>query len=82
MSGMVSSPSPGAPSGIGWRPYRVPGRWTPNLPGCYPHAVRGVLLAIKADLGCLLVSLLFLIIMASTIVFATILTPPAHNPYV
>jgi hypothetical protein len=44
--------------------------------------VRGVLLAIKADLGCLLVSLLFLIIMASTIVFATILTPPAHNPYV
>jgi len=45
-------------------------------------AVRGVLLAIKADLGCLLVSLLFLIIMASTIVFATILTPPAHNPYV
>jgi hypothetical protein len=57
-------------------------RWTQNPPDCYPLAVRGVLLAIKADLGCLLVSLLFLIIMASTIVFATILTPPAHNPYV
>jgi len=25
---------------------------------------------------------LFIIIMASTIIFATILTPPAHNPFV
>lgn len=44
--------------------------------------MRGVLEAIKADFGCLLVAVLFVIIMASTIVFATILTPPAHNPFV
>ncbi|HYM50344.1 MAG TPA: hypothetical protein VET65_07185 [Candidatus Limnocylindrales bacterium] len=44
--------------------------------------MRGVLEVVKADLGCLLVSLLFLIIMASTIIFATVLTPPAHNPFV
>ena len=42
--------------------------------------MRGVLAAIKADLGCLLVALLFIIIMASTIMFATILTPNAHDP--
>jgi hypothetical protein len=44
--------------------------------------VRGVIGAIKADFGCVLVAALFIIIMASTIVFATILTPPAHNPFV
>jgi hypothetical protein len=44
--------------------------------------VRGVIAAIKADFGCLLVATLFVIIMASTIVFATILTPPAHNAFV
>ncbi|HET9849290.1 MAG TPA: hypothetical protein VFR68_12135 [Candidatus Dormibacteraeota bacterium] len=44
--------------------------------------MRGVLEAIKADFGCLLVSALFIIIMASTIVFATVLTPPAHNAFV
>jgi hypothetical protein len=44
--------------------------------------VRGVLEAVKADFGCLLVTFLFLIIMASTIIFATILTPVAHNPFV
>jgi hypothetical protein len=44
--------------------------------------VRGVVAAIKADFGCLLVAALFIIIMASTIVFATIFTPPAHNPFV
>ena len=44
--------------------------------------VHGVLAAIKADFGCLLVAVLFIIIMASTIIFATILTPPAHNPFV
>ena len=44
--------------------------------------VHGVLAAIKADFGCLLVAALFIIIMASTIIFATILTPPAHNPFV
>jgi hypothetical protein len=44
--------------------------------------VHGVLAAIKADFGCLLVAVLFIIIMASTIVFATIFTPPAHNPFV
>ena len=38
--------------------------------------------AVRADLGCLLVAVLFLIIMASTIVFATIFTPPAHNAFV
>jgi hypothetical protein len=41
--------------------------------------VRGVVAAIKADFGCLLVAALF---MASTVVFATILPPPAHNPFV
>jgi hypothetical protein len=45
-------------------------------------SVHGVLAAIKADFGCLLVAALFIIIMASTIVFATIFTPPAHNPFV
>jgi hypothetical protein len=44
--------------------------------------VRGVVAAIKADFGCLLVAALFIIIMASTIVFATILTPPPHNAFV
>jgi hypothetical protein len=44
--------------------------------------VRGVLEAVKADFGCLLVAFLFIIIMASTIVFATLLTPAAHNPFV
>jgi hypothetical protein len=44
--------------------------------------VHGVVAAIKADFGCLLVAALFIIIMASTIIFATILTPPAHNPFV
>jgi hypothetical protein len=44
--------------------------------------VRGVIAAVKADLGCLLVSLLFILIMASSIIFATVLTPPAHNPFV
>src|SRR5260370_27459662 len=44
--------------------------------------VRGVIAPIKADFGCLLVPGLFLIIMASTVIFATILTPPAHNPFV
>src|SRR5260370_22094694 len=43
---------------------------------------RGVIAAIKADFGCLLVAALFVIIMASTVIFATILTPPAHNPFV
>ena len=45
-------------------------------------SVQGVLAAIKADFGCLLVAALFIIIMASTIIFATIFTPPAHNPFV
>src|SRR5260370_4414686 len=45
-------------------------------------SVHGVLAAIKADFACLLVAVLFIIIMASTIVFAPILTPPAHNPFV
>ena len=44
--------------------------------------VRGAIEAIKADFGCLLVAVLFIVIMASTIVFATIFTPPAHNPFV
>jgi hypothetical protein len=44
--------------------------------------VRGMVAAIKADFGCLLVAALFVIIMASAIIFATILTPPAHNPFV
>jgi hypothetical protein len=44
--------------------------------------VRGVLEAVKADFGCLLVAFLFLIIMASTVIFATVLTPLAHNPFV
>ena len=44
--------------------------------------MHGVLAALKADFGCLLVAVLFIIIMASTIIFATILTPPAHNPFV
>jgi hypothetical protein len=44
--------------------------------------VRGVLEAVRADFGCLLVALLFIIIMASTIIFATVLTPPAHNAFV
>ncbi|HLB76989.1 MAG TPA: hypothetical protein VEQ12_05175 [Candidatus Limnocylindria bacterium] len=44
--------------------------------------MRGALEAIKADFGCLLVAFLFLIIMASTIIFATVLTPNAHNPFV
>jgi hypothetical protein len=44
--------------------------------------VRGVLEAVRADFGCLLVALLFIIIMASTIIFATVFTPPAHNAFV
>jgi hypothetical protein len=44
--------------------------------------VRAALEAIKADFGCLLIAVLFVIIMASSIIFATILTPPAHNPFV
>jgi len=44
--------------------------------------VRGAIEAIKADFGCLLVAVLFIVIMASTIIFATIFTPPAHNPFV
>jgi hypothetical protein len=46
------------------------------------HLVHGVIEAIKADFGCLLVAALFIIIMASTIIFATIFTPPAHNAFV
>ena len=44
--------------------------------------MRGAIAAIKADFGCLLVATLFIIIMASTIVFATIFTPAAHNAFV
>jgi hypothetical protein len=44
--------------------------------------ISGVVGAVRADLGCLLIAVLFLIIMASTIVFATIFTPPAHNAFV
>jgi hypothetical protein len=53
-------------------------------PGCFVIlvTVRGAIEAIKADFGCLLVAVLFIVIMASTIVFATVFTPPAHNPFV
>lgn len=44
--------------------------------------VRGAIEAMKADFGCLLVAVLFIVIMASTVIFATIFTPPAHNPFV
>jgi hypothetical protein len=42
--------------------------------------VRGFLEAVKADFGCLFIAILFIIIMASTIIFATVLTPNAHDP--
>ena len=65
-------------------------RWWPRAKTrCFASArfaildcVHGVVAALKADFGCLLVAVLFIIIMASTIIFATILTPPAHNPFV
>ncbi len=44
--------------------------------------MHGFVEAIKTDLGCLLVAVLFLVIMALSIVFATVLTPPANNPFV
>ena len=44
--------------------------------------MHGFVAAIKADLGCVLVAVLFLLIMALSIVFATVLTPPANNPFV
>ena len=52
--------------------------------GCFAIllTVRGAIEAIKADFGCLLVAVLFIVIMASTIIFATVFTPPAHNPFV
>jgi hypothetical protein len=56
--------------------------WTVRAAGCYSSSVRGLLEAVRADFGCLLVALLFIIIMASTIIFATVLTPPAHNAFV
>ncbi len=57
-------------------------RYLPESRFAILDTVRGVVAAIKADFGCLLVAVLFIIIMASTIVFATILTPPAHNAFV
>jgi hypothetical protein len=57
-------------------------RYLPESRFAILDTVRGVIGAIKADFGCLLVAVLFIIIMASTIVFATILTPPAHNAFV
>ena len=68
-------------NGRRWRP-RAKTRCFPSPRFAILDSVHGVLAAIKADFGCLLVAALFIIIMASTIIFATILTPPAHNPFV
>ena len=68
-------------NGRRWRP-RAKTRCFASPRFAILDSVHGVLAAIKADFGCLLVAVLFIIIMASTIIFATILTPPAHNPFV
>lgn len=41
-----------------------------------------LILALRADFGCLCIIVGFLIIMISTIVFADVITPPAANPFV
>jgi hypothetical protein len=44
--------------------------------------VERFILALRADFGCLVIVLAFVVIMISTIVFADIITPPASNPFV
>jgi hypothetical protein len=44
--------------------------------------VERLILALRADFGCLAIAVAFIIIMISTIVFADIVTPPAANPFV
>ena len=39
-------------------------------------------LALRADFGCLVIVLAFVVIMISAIVFADIITPPSANPFV
>ena len=41
-----------------------------------------LILALRSDFGCLCIAVAFIVIMVSTIVFATIITPPASNPFV
>jgi hypothetical protein len=44
--------------------------------------VERFVLALRADFGCLVIILAFVVIMISAIVFADIITPPAANPFV
>ena len=40
------------------------------------------ILAIRQDFGCFVIVVFFVVIMVSTILFATIITPPTSNPFV
>ncbi|MHB8717647.1 MAG: hypothetical protein ACYDAC_01980 [Candidatus Dormibacteria bacterium] len=40
------------------------------------------ILALRSDFGCLVIIVAFLVIMISTIIFATVITPPSSNPFV
>lgn len=41
-----------------------------------------LILALRADFGCLVIAMAFVVIMISAIVFADMITPPASNPFV
>jgi hypothetical protein len=58
------------------RPYRpVPGSPLDRL-------ALGIVHAVRADMGCLIIAIGFLLLMALTVIFADLITPPPHNPFV
>jgi hypothetical protein len=42
----------------------------------------GIVRAVRADFGCLLIAIVFLLLMALTVIFSDLITPPPHNPFV
>jgi len=38
--------------------------------------------AVRADFGCLIIAIAFLLLMALSTIFADFITPPPHNPFV
>jgi hypothetical protein len=42
----------------------------------------GVVRAVRADFGCLLIAIVFLLLMALTVIYSDLITPPPHNPFV
>ncbi len=46
------------------------------------RAALAIARAVRADFGCLIIALAFLLLMALTAIFADFITPPAHNPFV